>query len=89
MNLKVFFSLFAGLVLAGCANSGSDTGVMRRGAMGGDGMQGMSMKQCQEHMAMKNKGGMQMNSSMMKMDAMCKDTMKQGGSMAPMPGMSK
>jgi hypothetical protein len=80
MVFKVVACALAGFALAGCA--GSD-GMMKNGAMSGAGdMQSMSMKQCQEHMAMRSKAGMQMDSGMMKMDDMCKDMMmKQGGSM--------
>ena len=80
MALKTVTCVLAGLLLGGCASS---DGMMKNGAMSGGGdMQTMSMKQCQEHMAMRSKPGMQMDSAMMKMDDMCKDMMmKQGGSM--------
>ena len=54
----------------------------KKDGMAKDGMKKeMTMKDCQDHMAMSKKDGMKKDDAMMKKDTMCADMMKKGDSM--------
>ena len=81
--------IFAACMALAAGTSFAQDAMKKDDGMAKDGMKKeMTMKDCEDHMAMSKKDGMKKDDAMMKKDTMCADMMKKGDGMMKKDGMA-